>query len=68
MLNIDTPEAILRLPQVRQRVGLSRSTIYALAAKGAFPAPIKIGSRAAGWLASEVDQWLAERIAASRKR
>jgi len=59
-------EAVLRLPQVRQRVGLSRSTIYALAASGKFPSPIKLGSRAAGWLASEIDTWLAARIDASR--
>jgi prophage regulatory protein len=63
-----TTEAVLRLPQVRQRVGLSRSTIYALAAEGAFPLPIKLGARAAGWLASEIDAWLAARIEASRGR
>ena len=61
-------EIVLRLPQVRQRVGLSRSTIYALAAQGQFPVPIKLGIRAAGWLASEIDAWLAARIDASRSR
>lgn len=67
-MNARATETVLRLPQVRQRVGLSRSTIYALAACGRFPVPIKLGSRAAGWLASEIDAWLAARIHASRNR
>jgi prophage regulatory protein len=54
-------EAILRLPAVSRRVGLSRSSIYARVASGDFPRPIKLGSnaRAVGFVASEVDSWLA---------
>ena len=32
---------ILRLPQVKSRVGLSRSSIYAAVSDGRFPQPIK---------------------------
>ncbi|MBM3566603.1 MAG: AlpA family phage regulatory protein, partial [Alphaproteobacteria bacterium] len=28
--------------------------------------PIKLGARSVGWLASDVDAWIAERIAESR--
>lgn len=61
--NQDSPMRMLRMPAVIQRTGLSRSTIYALAATGKFPRQIKISKSAAAWLASEVDAYLAERIA-----
>jgi Predicted transcriptional regulator len=57
--------SILRLPQVKARVGLSRSTIYARIKEGSFPPPIKLGPRASGWLESQVDGWLRARIDAS---
>ena len=59
---------VLRLPEVQKRVALSRSSIYAAVAKGTFPAPIKLsadeGARAVGWLAEEIDQYIADRIQA----
>lgn len=58
---------ILRLPAVKARTGLSRSTIYLRVAVGAFPKPVSLGGRAVGWLESEVQDWLQRRIDASRK-
>lgn len=52
---------ILRLPAVIERVGLSRSAIYARMAKGQFPRPLRIGARAVGWLEADIDEWLATR-------
>jgi prophage regulatory protein len=60
-------QVILRLPQVKARVGLSRSSIYLRVAKGDFPQPISLGDRAIGWLQTEVDAWLNARIEQSRK-
>ena len=57
---------ILRRPQVEARTGLSRSTIYQRIKEGTFPSPISLGAKAVGWLESEIDAWLAERIKASR--
>jgi prophage regulatory protein len=59
-------KAILRLPVVKARSGLSRSTIYQRIAEGSFPKPISLGSRAVGWLESEVEGWLTSRVDASR--
>jgi prophage regulatory protein len=59
---------ILRLPAVKLRTGLSRSTIYLRIAKGMFPAPISLGARSVGWLESEVDDWLEQRIAERGKQ
>ena len=58
---------ILRLPEVKTRIGLSRSSIYLRVSQGAFPPPVSLGGRAVGWIESEVDEWLANRIAESRK-
>lgn len=60
-------QAILRLPQVKNRCGLGRSCIYEKISRGEFPRPISLGARAVGWLESEVDAWLAARIEVSRK-
>lgn len=58
---------ILRLPTVKARTGLSRSTIYLRVAEGSFPAPVSLGGRAVGWIEAEVNDWLVKRIEASRK-
>jgi len=58
---------ILRLPQVKIRVGLSRSSIYLAVSQGKFPRPVSLGARAVGWLESEVDAWLSQRVELSRK-
>jgi prophage regulatory protein len=60
------PQRILRLAQVREVTGLGRSCIYQLQAGKQFPQRIKIGVRAVGWIESEVQQWIAKRIAHSR--
>jgi len=56
----------MRLPEVTRITGQSRSTIYRLIAEGQFPKAIKRGT-AARWLSSEVDRWVADRVAASRQ-
>lgn len=58
--------SILRRREVERRCGLSRSTIYLRVSRGEFPAPISLGARAVGWVASDVDRWIADRIADSR--
>jgi len=57
---------ILRLPKVKAITGLSRSTIYLRMSEGTFPKHISLGSRAVGWLKSEVNTWMEERINESR--
>ncbi|WP_456417380.1 helix-turn-helix transcriptional regulator [Thiolapillus sp.] len=59
--------SILRLPAVKSRTGLSRSTIYLRISEGSFPKPISLGGRAVGWIEAEVNDWLNQQIEASRK-
>lgn len=58
--------AILRLPAVKARTGLSRSTIYLRIAEGSFPKPVSLGGRAVGWIEAEINDWLDRQIEASR--
>ena len=57
---------ILRLPAVKIRTGLSRSTIYLRISEGNFPKPVPLGGRAVGWIEAEVNDWLNQQIEASR--
>ena len=50
--------AILRRGQVEQEVGLKRSTIYQRMQEGTFPRPIRLGERAVGWRASDIELFL----------
>ena len=59
--------SILRLPIVKARTGLSRSTIYQRVADGNFPKPVNLGARAVGWLEAEIDAWLSAQVERSRK-
>ena len=62
-----TTDNILRWSEVARRIPISRSHAHALVSRGKFPAPIKIcGSRSSGWLESEIDAFIANRIAESR--
>ena len=58
---------ILRLPTVKARTGLSRSTIYLRISEGGFPKPVSLGPRSVGWVESEIEEWLTERVEARNR-
>jgi len=57
-------DSVLRFDEVHKKTGLCRAHVHALAAQGRFPKPLKLvpGGRASGWLLSEIENWIAERI------
>jgi prophage regulatory protein len=57
---------ILRRKRVETKTGISRSSIYDGIKKGTFPKPIQLSAQSVGWLESEIDAWLCQRIAATR--
>lgn len=64
------PEALLPIAEVCRRTGCSRSVIYSLIARGAFPAQIHVGAggrHVSRWIASEVDAWVHQVIADARR-
>jgi len=62
------PLCLLRLPQVMDRVGLRKSSIYHLVKLGQFPQPIRLGLRCSAWSSHAVDQWVRARIAFAESR
>ncbi|MDN7179040.1 AlpA family transcriptional regulator [Caballeronia sp. SEWSISQ10-4 2] len=56
-------ERLVRLREVRTRVGLGRSTLYQYLADGKFPRPVQIGGGRVAWIESDIDMWIKERIA-----
>jgi predicted DNA-binding transcriptional regulator AlpA len=62
----DETKRFLRRPEVEQATGYSISTLYRKAKQGKFPKQIKLGERASGWLQSEVQAWIEDRVAESR--
>lgn len=52
------PDRILRLPDVLERTGLSRSTLYRKVSNGTFPRQVHISTRCAGWRESDLKEWL----------
>jgi prophage regulatory protein len=63
----EAEDTILRPAKVAERLGVARGTIYRWFNEGPFPRPIKLGGGSVGWLASEVNQWITEQAAASRR-
>ena len=59
-------KTVLRLPEVKLKTGLSRSSLYNFIKQGNFPPPIKLGARSSGWLNSEIEAWIQQRTNASR--
>jgi prophage regulatory protein len=51
-------ERIIRMPELEETVGLSAATIYRRIKAGEFPAQIKLGKHASGWLQSAVQGWI----------
>jgi len=59
-------KAILRLNATLAKTGLSRSVLYSEISKGNFPKQISLSERSVGFLESEVENWIDERVKASR--
>jgi prophage regulatory protein len=54
---------VWRRNRVEQSTGLSRSSIYQKIADGEFPTPIRIGEASVGWISTEIEDWVKDRIA-----
>ena len=54
---------ILRQKQVLDKVGYSPMHLWRLEKAGRFPRRVKLGPNSVVWLASEVDEWIAARVA-----
>ena len=66
MADATASPTLLRRPDVLYRCGISNSTLHRLINAGNFPAPIQLGPRAVAWVESEINEWIEQRIEASR--
>ena len=55
----------LRLRQVSERTGLSKTHIYRLIQRGQFPLPARLSERVVAWDEAAVNAWLVERFASA---
>lgn len=49
---------LMRLPDVKERTKLSRTTIYRRIGKGMFPKPTPISDGLVAWYESEIERWV----------
>jgi prophage regulatory protein len=54
---------LLRFPAVRERTGLSRSTIWRLERQGAFPRHHRISANAVAWIEDDIARWIQSKVA-----
>lgn len=54
---------ILKLPAVLARTSLSRAALYVLVSEHKFPKQVRLNKRSCGWVESEVQEWIDQRIA-----
>ncbi len=52
------PLKLLRFPVVRERTGLSRSTIWRLERRGEFPKHHRIAPNVVAWVEEDVSAWI----------
>ena len=55
---------LLRFPDVRDRTGLSRSTLWRLERRGEFPKHRKLSPNTVGWVEEELTAWIQSKIGA----
>src|SRR5262249_31909496 len=57
-----SPARFLRCREVCARTGLSRTTLWRLECRGAFPFSRQLTTNTVGWLEAEVEEWIATRV------
>ena len=57
----------IRLPEVLNRTGLSRTEVYRRMDEETFPKVIPLGKRSIAWRSDEIDAWIADVIARAGK-
>ncbi len=53
---------ILRLPEIKEICGISRSAIYQGMKDGTFPKSIPLGTRMVGWSQEEIENWIESKL------
>ncbi|ENX58156.1 MULTISPECIES: helix-turn-helix transcriptional regulator [Acinetobacter] len=54
---------LIRRKEVQTKTGLGASSIYAMMKSGEFPQCLNLSERRVAWIESDINQWIANRIA-----
>jgi prophage regulatory protein len=61
------PTEFIRLNPLKERLGVSGSSIWAWTKAGKFPKPIKLSENCTAWNVADVEAWAQSRISASQR-
>ena len=56
-----TEQHVIRIQELMQITGVSRSSIWRWVKSGDLPPPIALGPNCIGWLSAEIYKWLEDR-------
>ncbi|GLX77719.1 hypothetical protein tinsulaeT_10590 [Thalassotalea insulae] len=56
------PSDLIRMKEVVQMTGLSRSSLYRLQQMEEFPKAVKLGCRSVAWVRSDINDWIREKV------
>ena len=59
-------QRLIRRKEVQAKTGLGASSIYAMMKSGEFPQCLNLSERRVAWTESDIDAWIAERVANHR--
>ena len=59
-------QRLIRRKEVQAKTGLGASSIYAMMKSGEFPQCLNLSERRVAWIESDIDKWIAERVATHR--
>ncbi len=65
--SVTPPTQFLRLNHLKERLGVSSSSIWSWVKAGTFPKPIKLSENCTAWNAADVEVWSQARISASQR-
>lgn len=60
------PGMLIRLTELIELLGVSRSTIYKWVNEGTFPSPVRISERAVRWRTEDIEAWRGSLVASTR--
>ena len=59
-------QRLIRRKEVQAKTGLGASSIYAMMKSGEFPQCLNLSERRVAWIESDINKWIAERVANHR--
>jgi len=66
--SVAPPTQFLRLNHLKERLGVSGSSIWAWVKADKFPKPVKLSANCTAWNVADVEAWSQSRISASQGR